>query len=122
MLQQSHEIMKKSKKTHKEYQKFIDKYSREGINYEWRKVDWKNFEKNNFKISLNVFKKCHLKNGIKKFPDSNPEKLVIILIIPNGEGWDHLAVKKLSVLSAGITSKHHGDFVVAFISSQQQQN
>ena len=122
MLQQSHEIMKKSKKTRKEYQKFIDKYSREGINYEWKKVDWKNFEKNNFKISLNVFKKCHLKNGIKTFPDSNLEKLVIILIIPNGEGWDHLAVKKLSVLSAGITSKHHGDFVVAFISSQQQKN
>ena len=34
MLQLSHEIMKKSKKTRKEYQKFIDKYSREGINYE----------------------------------------------------------------------------------------
>ena len=122
MLQQSHEIMKKSKKTRKEYQKFIDKYNREGINYESKKVDWKNFEKNNFKISLNVFKKCHLKNGIKKFPadlskhNSNPEKLVIILIIPNREGWDHLAVKTLSVLSAGITSKHHGDFVVAFIS------
>ena len=63
------------------------------------------------------FKKWHQKiSWLKSW------KLVIILIIPNGEGWDHLAVKKLSVLSAGITSKHHGDFVVAFISSQQQKN
>ena len=28
----------------------------------------------------------------------------------NGEGWDYLAVKKLSALLRGVTSKHHGDF------------
>ena len=28
--------------------------------------------------------------------DSNREKQVIILMIPNGEGWHYLAVKKLS--------------------------
>ena len=26
------------------------------------------------------------------------------------EGWHYLAVKKLSALLRGITSKHHGDF------------
>ena len=31
-------------------------------------------------------------------------------MIPNGEGWYYLAVKKLSVLIKGITSKHKGDF------------
>ena len=31
-------------------------------------------------------------------------------MIPNGEGWHYLAVKKLSALLRGITSKHHGDF------------
>ena len=33
-------------------------------------------------------------------------------MIPNGkrEGWHYLAVKKLSKLLRGITSKHHGDF------------
>ena len=31
-------------------------------------------------------------------------------MIPNGEGWHYLAVKKLSALSNGITSKHKGDF------------
>ena len=31
-------------------------------------------------------------------------------MIPNGEGWHYLAVKKLSVSLRGITSKQHGDF------------
>ena len=33
-------------------------------------------------------------------------------MIPNEEkeGWHYLAVKKLSTLLRGITSKHHGDF------------
>ena len=36
----------------------------------------------------------------------------MLLIIPNEEkeGWHYLAVKKLSVLLRGITSKHHGYF------------
>ena len=42
--------------------------------------------------------------------NSNCEKEVIILIIPNREGWHYLAVKKLSALLRGITSKHHGGF------------
>ena len=40
---------------------------------------------------------------------SNREKQVILLMIPNGEGWHYLAVKKLSALSREITSKHHSD-------------
>ena len=31
-------------------------------------------------------------------------------MILNGQKWDYLAVKKLSTLLRGITSKHHGDF------------
>ena len=31
-------------------------------------------------------------------------------MIPNREGWHYLAVKKLSALLRGITSKHHNDF------------
>ena len=41
--------------------------------------------------------------------DSDPEKQVILLNISNGEGW-YVAVKKLSALFKGITSKHYGDF------------
>ena len=31
-------------------------------------------------------------------------------MIPNGEGWHYLAVKELSAILRGITSKYHGDF------------
>ena len=31
-------------------------------------------------------------------------------VVPNGEKWHYLAVKKLSALLKGITSKHHDDF------------
>ena len=31
-------------------------------------------------------------------------------MIPNGEGWHYLAVKKLAALLRRITAKHHGGF------------
>ena len=31
-------------------------------------------------------------------------------MIPTGEGWHYIAVKKLSALLRGITYNHHGDF------------
>ena len=41
----------------------------------------------------------------------NCEKQIILLMIPNEEkeGWHYLAVKKLSALLRGITSKHNRD-------------
>ena len=47
--------------------------------------------------------------------NSNREKQVILLMITNGEGckgqrWHYLAVKKLSALLRGTTSKNNGDF------------
>ena len=42
--------------------------------------------------------------------NSNREKQVILLMVPNGEKWYYLTVKKLSGLLRRITSKHHGDF------------
>ena len=42
--------------------------------------------------------------------NSNRERQVILLMIPNEKGCHYLAVKKLSALLRGITSKHIGDF------------
>ena len=42
--------------------------------------------------------------------NSNQEKQVIILMIMNGQGWYYHAVKRLSALLGGITSKNNGDF------------
>ena len=46
--------------------------------------------------------------------NSNWEKQIILLMIPNEEkeGWHCLAVKKLSALLTGTSSKPHGDFIV----------
>ena len=40
----------------------------------------------------------------------NYEKQVFPLMIPNREGWYYLAVKNLSALLRGISSKNHDDF------------
>ena len=42
--------------------------------------------------------------------NSNREKQVILLMIPNGEKWHYLAAIAVSALLRGITSKHHSDF------------
>ena len=65
-------------------------------------------EKDNLAIALNVL-------YIKKmdiFPQNIAQivKKDILLIIPNGKWWDCLAVKKLSALLRGISSRNNGDF------------
>ena len=40
--------------------------------------------------------------------NSNLEKRITLLILPNEKGWHYLAVKKMSALLRGITSKHNG--------------
>ena len=40
----------------------------------------------------------------------NHENQVILLMIPNGEGWHYLEVKKSSTLLRSVTSKNNSDF------------
>ena len=76
------------------------------------RIEKKKIDKNNVAIALNVL---YAKKE-KTYPvyvskhNSNCVKQVIILMVPNGEGWNYLAVKKLSALLREITSKHYGDF------------
>ena len=42
--------------------------------------------------------------------NSKHENQVILLMISNGEGWNFIAVRKLSALIRGILSKHDNDF------------
>ena len=69
-------------------------------------------DKTNVTIALNVLyaKKETIYPIYVSKHNSNCEKQVILLMISNGKKWHHLAVKKLSTLLRGITSKHHGDF------------
>ena len=86
----------------------------------------KNNEKNKVIIALNILfaKKEKIYPAYSSKHDSNPEKQVILLMIPNDKNHQvkskgrraniccrhYLAVKKLSALLGGITSKHHGDY------------
>ena len=79
----------------------LNKYNWEGISFP-SENDWKNFEKNNQTIVLNVLY-------------AKKEKIYLAYVSKHRmkkdeEGWNYLAVKKLSALLRGITSKHHGDF------------
>ena len=73
-------------------------------------INWKEFEKNNVTISLNVShaKKEKIYTAYVSKHNSNREKQVIPLMIPN-RGWHSLTEKKLSALLIEVTSKHHGD-------------
>ena len=42
--------------------------------------------------------------------NSKLEKQVILLMIQNKEEWNYTAVKKLTALLRGTTSKHNGDY------------
>ena len=81
--------------------------------------DWRKFEKNNVAIALNVLndqkeKICHA--YFLKY-NSNREKQVNFLIIPNAEKWHYLVVKKFSVLLREITSKNNDDLLLFELSS-----
>ena len=60
----------------------------------------KKSEKNNVTIALNVLyaKKEKIYPAYVSKYNSNCEKQVILLMIPNGEVWHYLVVKKLSAL------------------------
>ena len=66
---------------------FINKYNWEGINFASQKDDWRKFEKNNVTISLNVLyaKQEKIYPAYVSKHNSNREKQVIILMIPNEE-------------------------------------
>ena len=93
---------------------FINKHNWKGMSYPLKLDDWKTFEKISPTIALNIL---HIKEkGICPAyiseVNSNYEKQIILLMIPNEEKeeWDYLAVKRLSTLLRGITPKHHGEF------------
>ena len=71
------------------------------------------FEKNNPTIALNILyvKEKEILPAYVSKHNSTREKQIILLMSPNEEkGWHYLAVKKISALLHGITSKNKSDF------------
>ena len=107
----NHEEVKKDPQIITKYKPFTNKYNSEGINFPSEKCNWKKFEKTKVAIALIVL----YVQKEKTYPvyvskhHSNREKQVIIFVIPNGEKlWHYHAVKKLSALLRGATSKNNG--------------
>ena len=101
---------------------FINKYNWEGTNYPSKIDNVKTFRKNNPTISLNILysKEKEICPAYISKIDSNCKRQIILLMFPNEEKegpeakskgrWHYLALKRLSTLLRGITSKHHSDF------------
>ena len=51
-----------------------------------------------------------IRHAYKSKHNLKRENQVILLMITDSEKWHYLAVKRLSILLRGITSKHNGDF------------
>ena len=72
------------------------------------------FEKNNKTIALNILYVPHnteeIRHVYKSKHNLKRENQEILLMITDGEKWHYLAVKNLSALFKGITSKHKGGF------------
>ena len=77
----------KNRERIKKIKPFINKYNWEEINFPSEKDDWKNIEKNNVTIALNVLyaKKEKICPAYVSKYNSNREKQVILLMISNGE-------------------------------------
>ena len=74
----------------------------------------KKLESNNKSIALDILYLPHntekIRHAYKSKYNLNRENQLILLIITDGEKWHYLAVKSLSALFRGITSKHDGEF------------
>ena len=64
----------------------------------------------NLTIAINVLYSIKMYPAYVSKYNFKQEKQVILLMIPNGDGCHYIAVKKVSALVRGITSRHDSDF------------
>ena len=93
---------------------YINKYNWEGIEFPGGSKDWKKFEGNNKKISLNILFIPHnteiIRAAYRSECNHKHKKQVSLLMITNGKKQRYLAVTNLSALLAKISLNHDGDF------------
>ena len=92
----------------------IDQHNWKEIDFPSHSKDWKTFESNNKSIALNIWHVPHntkiIRHAYKSKYNLERENQVILLMITDGKKWSYFAVKSLSALFKGITSKHKGGF------------
>ena len=93
---------------------FIDQYNWKDIDFPSHSKDWTKFESNNKSTALNILYVPNntekIRHAYKSKYNLNRKNQVILLMITDGKKWHYLALKSLSALFRGITSKHGGDF------------
>ena len=102
-----HEEIKKDPQWITKAKSFENKYEWEEINFQSEKDSLKKFEKNNVTIALNTFyaKKGNIYPACVSKHNSNREKQVILLMIPNRKRALSWIKQTISILRE-ITSKH----------------
>ena len=110
----NHNIIKSHPERISNIKPSIDQYNWKKTNFPSHKKDWKEFEKNNKIIALNVlfvpYNTEQIRSAYLSKYNSNRENQVILLIITDGKKQHYLIVKSLSALPRGITSTNNGDF------------
>ena len=107
----NHEKIKNNPERISKIKYFIDQYNWNEIDFPLHGKDWKKSESNNKSIALNILHASKkIRHAYKSKYNLTRENQVILLMITDGEKWHYLAVKRLSALFRGITSKHDGDF------------
>ena len=93
---------------------FIDQYNWKEIDFPSHSKDWKKFEQNNKRITLNIlfvpYNTEKIRLAYKSKYNFKRKNQVIMLMITDGKKWHYLIVRSLSGLLKGITSNHKRDF------------
>ena len=94
---------------------FINNYDWKDIEFPSHSKDWRKFEQNNNAIALNIlFAPYNTKKirpaYVSKYNNERDIQVNLLMITDNDKDWHYLAVKSISGLLKGITSKHNGDF------------
>ena len=93
---------------------FIDNYNWDNIDFPAGHKDSSAFEENNNDIAINILYVPYKTKEIRQAYISKHNKtrnIHVNLMITDGTGnWHYLAIKSISGLLRGVTSKHNGDF------------
>ena len=93
---------------------FIDQYDWNKIDFPSHSKNWKRFELNIKLIALNILYVPHntkkIGHAYKSKHNLTRKNQAILLIITDRKKWHYPAVKSLSALLRGTTSKHKEDF------------
>ena len=110
----NHEQTKNNPERISKIKPFIDQCNWNEINFPSHGKDWEKLASNNKSIALNILYVPHntekIRNAYKSKYNLTRKNQVILLMTTDGEKWHYLAVKRLSALFRGITSKHDEDF------------